>query len=172
MSGREQERRLGFSACLERDASAGGRRVSDLRIAPITDIEAPEILDASEVEDGALDIAKRLRQTIGQVFRYSIATGRARRDPAADLKGALKSSGRQQHHKAMPREDLPGFLRALSSYDGEPRTRLALRLMTLTFVRTTELRAARWEEFDLETQEWRIPAERMKMRTPHIVPLS
>ena len=95
---------------------------------------------------GALDIAKRLRQTVGQVFRYAVVTGRARRDPAADLKGALKSAGRQQHHKAMPREELPGFMRSLSAYDGEPRTRLALRLMTLTFVRTSELRAARWEE--------------------------
>jgi len=141
---------------------------------PITDIEAPEILEMlRKVEArGALDIAKRLLQTVGQVFRYAIATGRARRDPAADLKGALKSSGRQQHHKAMPREEFPGFLRALSSYNGEPRTRLALRLMTLTFVRTTELRAARWDEFDLEMQQWRIPAERMKMRAPHIVPLS
>ena len=141
---------------------------------PIAEIEAPELLDVlRRVEArGALDIAKRLRQTVGQVFRYAIATGRARRDPAADLKGALKSAGRQQHHRAMPREELPGFLRALSAYDGEPRTRLALRLMTLTFVRTGELRAARWEEFDLEAGEWRIPAERMKMRTPHIVPLS
>ena len=141
---------------------------------PIAEIEAPELLDVlRRVEArGALDIAKRLRQTVGQVFRYAIATGRARRDPAADLKGALKSAGRQQHHRAMPREELPGFLRALSTYDGEPRTRLALRLMTLTFVRTGELRAARWEEFDLEAQEWRIPAERMKMRAPHIVPLS
>ena len=141
---------------------------------PIAEIEAPDVLDIlRKVEArGALDIAKRLRQTVGQVFRYAVATGRARRDPAADLKGALKSAGRQQHHKAMPREDLPDFLRALSRYDGEPRTRLALRLMALTFVRTTELRAARWDEFDLEAQEWRIPAERMKMRTPHIVPLS
>ena len=119
---------------------------------PIAEIEAPELLDVlRRVEArGALDIAKRLRQTVGQVFRYAIATGRARRDPAADLKGALKSSGRQQHHRAMPREELPGFLRALSTYDGEPRTRLALRLMTLTFVRTGELRAARWDEFDPE----------------------
>jgi integrase len=72
----------------------------------------------------------------------------------------------------MPREDLPGFLRALSAYDGAARTRLALRLAVLTFVRTTELRAARWDEVDLEAAEWRIPAERMKMRAPHIVPLS
>lgn len=141
---------------------------------PIVEIEPPELLDMlRRVEArGALDIAKRLRQTVGQVFRYAVVTGRARRDPAADLKGALKSAGRQQHHKAMAREELPGFLRALSAYDGEPRTRLALRLMTLTFVRTIQLRAARWEEFDLEAGEWRISAERMKMRTPHIVPLS
>jgi integrase len=72
----------------------------------------------------------------------------------------------------MPREDLPEFLRALSAYDGEARTRLALRLAVLTFVRTTELRAARWDEVDLEAAEWRIPAERMKMGAPHIVPLS
>jgi integrase len=77
--------------------------------------------------------------------------------------------GRQAHHKAMPREDLPEFLRALSAYDGAARTRLALRLAVLTFVRTTELRAARWDEVDLEAGEWRIPAERMKMRAPHIV---
>jgi integrase len=72
----------------------------------------------------------------------------------------------------MPREDLPEFLRALSSYHGEVRTRLALRLLVLTFVRTTELRGARWKEIDLDAAEWRIPAERMKMRAPHIVPLS
>jgi integrase len=141
---------------------------------PIAEIEAPELLDMlRKVERrGALEIAKRLRQTLGQVFRYAVVTGRARRDPAADLKGALKAAGRQQHHKAMPREDLPGFLRALATYDGEPRTRLALRLVALTFVRTTELRAARWDEFDFAAGEWRIPDERMKMRTPHVVPLS
>jgi integrase len=141
---------------------------------PITQIEAPDLLDLlRRVESrGALEVAKRLRQAIGEVFRYAIAAGYARRDPAADIKGALKSARRQQHYRALPRDELRGFLRALSAYDGDPRTRLALRLMTLTFVRTTELRAARWDEFDLHTQEWRIPAERMKMRTPHIVPLS
>jgi integrase len=141
---------------------------------PIAQIEPPELLVAlRKVEKrGALEIAKRLRQTVGQVFRYGIVTGRAKRDPSVDLKGALKASGRQAHHKAMPRQDLPEFLRALSNCDGEARTRLALRLAVLTFVRTTELRAARWEEVDLEAAEWRIPAERMKMRAPHIVPLS
>ena len=141
---------------------------------PIAAIEAPELLDVlRKVEQrGVLETAKRLRGIVGQVFRYAIATGRARRDPAADLKGALKAAGRQQHHKAMSRDEIPGFLRALSIYDGEPRTRLALRLAALTFVRTTELRAARWDEIDLAAGEWRISAERMKMRTPHVVPLS
>src|ERR1700738_1887738 len=72
--------------------------------------------------------------------------GQGKPGPSVDLKGALKASGRQAHHKAMPREDLPEFLRALSAYDGAARTRLALRLAGLTFVRTTELRAARWDE--------------------------
>jgi integrase len=141
---------------------------------PIAEIEPPELLAVlRKVEKrGAVEIAKRLRQTVGQVFRYGIVTGRAKRDPSVDLKGALKASGRRAHHKAMPREDLPIFLRALSTYDGEARTRLGLHLAVLTFVRTTELRAARWDEVDLETAEWRIPAERMKMRDPHIVPLS
>lgn len=141
---------------------------------PIAEIEPPELLDVlRKVEKrGALDIAKRLRQTVGQVFRYGIQIGRAKRDPSADLKGALKAAGWQQHHRAMPREELPEFLRALSGYDGAVKTRLALRLIVLTFVRTTELRAATWSEINLETGEWRIPAERMKMRNPHIVPLS
>lgn len=142
---------------------------------PIAGIEPPELLDAlRKVEKrGALDIAKRLRQIAGQVFRYAIGDGRAKRDPSADLKGMLKAAGRQEHHKAMPREELPGFINALSTYDGEAETRLALRLILLTFVRTTELRAAKWTEFDLtNAREWRIPAERMKMREPHIVPIS
>jgi integrase len=142
----------------------------EIGLRPIAEIEPPELLAVlRKVEKrGALEIAKRLRQTVGQIFRYGIVTGRANRDPLVDLKGAL----RQAHHKAMPREDLPEFLRALSAYDGAARTRLALRLAVLTFVRTTELRAARWDEVDLEAAEWRIPAERMKMRAPHIVPLS
>ena len=80
----------------------------------------------------------------GQVFRYAIATGRAKDDPSADLRGALKSPGRPRGHKAMALDEVPNFLSALEVYDGDPRTRLALRLMVLTFARTTELRAARW----------------------------
>jgi integrase len=144
---------------------------------PIADIEALEVLEAlRKVEKrGALDIAKRLRQTCGQIFRYAVITGRAKRDPSADLKGALKAGGRPKHHKAMLREDLPAFLRALQIYDGDVRTKLALQLIVLTFVRTSELRLSRWSEFeDLHGPApiWRIPAERMKMRSEHLVPLS
>jgi integrase len=144
---------------------------------PIADINALELLDAlRRVEQrGAIETALRLRQTCGQAFRYAIATGRATRDPSVDLRGALKSPGRSRGHKAMPLDEVPKFLSALAVYDGEPRTRLALRLTILTFARTTELRAARWSEFEnLAGNEplWRIPAERTKMKREHIVPLA
>ena len=144
---------------------------------PIADVDAPGLLDAlRKIEKrGAIETALRLRQLCGQVFRYAIATGRAKRDPSADLRGALKSPGRPRGHKAMPLNEVPAFLRAVAAYDGGPRTCLALRLMVLTFARTTELRAARWSEFEnLDGNEplWRIPAERTKMKHEHIVPLA
>ncbi len=144
---------------------------------PITEIDAPELLDVlRKIEKrGVLEQARRLRQSIGQVFRYAMVTGRAKHDPSTALKGALKPKGRQKHHAPMPRDELPGFLRGLDAYDGDPRTALALRLIVLTMVRTSELRAARWEEFEhLDGRDplWRIPAERMKARFEHLVPLS
>lgn len=136
---------------------------------PIADIVAPELLEAlRKVEKrGVTETARRLRQTCGQVFRYAIATGRAKDDPSPALRGALGSPGRQRGHKALALNEVPNFLTALEAYDGDPRTRLALRLMVLTFARTTELRAARWSEFEkLDEDEplWRIPADRMKTR--------
>jgi integrase len=144
---------------------------------PITEIDAPELLDAlRKVEKrGVIETARRLRQICGQVFRYAVASGRAKHDPSVDLRGALKSPGRPRGHKAMLLSDVPGFIRGLKTYDGDPRTRLALQLMVLTFARTTELRAARWSEIEnLDGNEplWRIPADRMKMRREHIVPLA
>ena len=144
---------------------------------PIMDIDAPELLEMlRNVEKrGAIETARRLRQLCGQVFRYAIATGRAKHDPSADLRGALKSPGRPRGHKAMPLDEMPTFMHALGAYDGDLRTRLALRLMVLTFARTTELRAARWSEFEnLDGNEpvWRIPAERTKMKREHLVPLA
>jgi integrase len=144
---------------------------------PVANIEAPEVLAAlGKVEKrGPIETARRLRQTCGQVFRYAIVTGRAKYDPAATLKGALGSPGRPRGHTAMALGEVPNFLDALRAYDGDPRTRVALRLMVLTFARTTELRGASWSEFEnLEAEEpqWRIPAERMKMKREHIVPLA
>jgi integrase len=144
---------------------------------PIRDIDAPELLQMlRNVERrGVIETARRLRQLCGQIFRYAIVTGRAQRDPSADLRGALKSPGRPSGQKAMPLAEVPTFMHLLRRYDGDPRTRLALRLMVLTFARTTELRAARWSEFeglDGNAALWRIPAERMKMKREHTVPLS
>ncbi len=144
---------------------------------PIAAIDAPELLDAlRKVENrGAIETARRLRQYCGQVFRYAIVTGRAKSDPSADLKGALKSPFKSRGHKAMPLDEVANFVKSLEVYEGDPRTRLALRLVVLTFARTSELRAARWSEFEnLEGigPIWRIPAERMKMKREHLVPLA
>jgi integrase len=144
---------------------------------PIVEIAAPELLDVlRKVEKrGVIETARRLRQICGQVFRYAVASGRANYDPSVDLRGALKSPGRPRGHRAMRLNEVPAFLRTLEAYDGAPRTRLALQLMILTFARTNELRAARWSEIEnLDGSEplWRIPADRMKMRREHIVPLS
>ena len=105
------------------------------------------------------------------IFRYAIATGRCERDPVSDLRGAFTSPTRY-NYAALGQKDLPDFFTKLAEYNGEPTTKLAIRLLALTFVRTGELRGAQWSEFDLDAGEWRIPAERMKMRAPHIVPLS
>ncbi len=142
---------------------------------PIADISPSHVLDAlRKIEKrGAHEIARRAMQMCGQVFRYAIATGRADRNPAGDLKGALKPF-RRGHFAALEAEDLPDFLKALEGNEARLffQTRCAVRLLMLTFVRTSELIEATWDEFNFEGKEWLIPAERMKMRRPHIVPLS
>jgi integrase len=142
---------------------------------PIAEIEAPEVVAmVKAIQDrGALDIAKRTLETTGQVFRFAIAHGYARRNPANDIKPSdvLKTRQKQNHARVDARE-LPALLRAIEVYQGKHVTRLAMKLLALTFVRTSELIEARWSEFDLDAARWDIPAERMKMRTPHIVPLS
>ena len=137
----------------------------------ITDIEAPDVLDLlRKVEArGAIEMAKRVRQPIGQVFRYAIATGRARRDPTPDLRGALKPSPRVRHQAKLAAKDLPEFLTRLRAYDGEV-TALALELLIHTWLRTGEVRLGTWDEIDGDI--WRIPAERMKMSRDHLVPLT
>lgn len=144
---------------------------------PIAEIEAPELLDMVRAVEGrgAIEMAKRELQSCSQIFRYAIATGRARRDPCGDLRGALKPRGKKNHRASLKAPELPAFLQALANYDGEAQTRIALQLVTLTFVRTQELRFATWSEFEnLDSDEpiWRIPAERMKMGLEHLVPLA
>src|SRR5258708_2007801 len=122
---------------------------------------------------GVRDVAKRALETTGQIFRYAIAHGYANRNPATDVhpRAILKPSSKENYARIDARE-LPGLLRHIEAYPGTHVTRLAMKLMALTFVRTSELIATRWDEFDSEAARWDIPAERMKMRTPHIVPLA
>lgn len=142
---------------------------------PIAEIDAPELLQAiQKIETrGAYDLAHRVLQVCGQVFRYGIATGRCKRDHTVDLRGALTPHVKK-HQAAIRPEELPNLLRAIAGYDerGDKQTRLALQLLALTFVRTNELIGAEWAEFNMEAGLWIVPAGRMKMRTEHVVPLA
>lgn len=142
---------------------------------PVNEIQAPEVVKMIKTieERGALDIAKRSLQTCGQIFRYAIAHGCAIRNPATDIRpGDVLTTRKKQNYARVDAKELPDLLRHIEVYQGSSVTRLAMKLMAMTFVRTSELIGARWEEFDLDTARWDIPAERMKMKTPHIVLLS
>jgi integrase len=141
---------------------------------PIIEIKAPELLMVlRRIESrGALETAHRVRSICSQIFRYAVATGRAERDPAADIRGALPPA-RPNHLSAItdPKK-VAGLLRAIDSYQGSLVTRCALRLAPLVFVRAGELRQMEWAEVDLDAAEWNIPAGKMKTRSPHLVPLA
>jgi integrase len=142
---------------------------------PIAEIEAPELVALMKVIErrGALDIAKRALQTCSQIFRYAIAHGVAKRNPAVDIRPSdVLASRKKENYARLDGKELPELLRKIEVYNGSTITRVAIKLMAMTFVRTGELIGARWEEFDLDSARWDIPAERMKMKTPHIVPLS
>jgi integrase len=141
---------------------------------PIREILAPELLTVLRriEERGAVETAHRAMQNCGQVFRFAIATGRADRNPAADLRGALPPVKQEHHASITDPKAIGALLRAIDGYVGSFVTQCALRLAPLVFVRPGELRNAEWSEFDLDGAEWRIPAERMKAREPHIVPLA
>ena len=141
---------------------------------PINSITAPELLSAlRRIESrGALETAHRAMQNCGQVFRYAVATGCAERDPTGDLRGALPPVKEKHHASIRDPKAIGALLRAIDGYEGSLVTKCALRLAPLLFVRPGELRKAEWTEFNLDAAEWRIPAERMKMREQHIVPLS
>lgn len=142
---------------------------------PINEIDAPELLATiQKIEKrGSYDLAHRVLQVTGQVFRYGIATGKCKRNVAADLRGALTPHVKK-HQNAIRPEELPELLRAIESYNqkGDLQTKLALKMLCHTFVRTGELICAQWSEFDFDNKLWVIPAGRMKMKTEHIVPLT
>ncbi|HEU0095696.1 MAG TPA: hypothetical protein VFQ52_04530, partial [Rhizomicrobium sp.] len=154
-----------------------GDLLRSLGMRPIAEIEPLELLDAlRKIEKrDAIEVAKRVMQMAGGIFRYGVATGRCARDITADLKGALKPGRPAKHRAALPAKALPIFITALDAYDGDIVTKMTMKLLLLTFVRTSELRFSQWSEFeelDGQNPVWRIPAARMKMRRDHLVPLS
>jgi integrase len=141
---------------------------------PIAEITAPELLEVlRRIEQrGHIESASRLRSSCGQVFRYAVATGRAERDVSADLRGALKCPKRMHLAALTDPKDVADLLRAIDSLTGTMEVQCSMRMLPLVFVRPGELRTAEWKEIDFENRQWKIPAEKMKMKQPHIVPLA
>lgn len=145
----------------------------DIGKRPVAEIKPLEMLTSLRKLEkrGVLDKLRKIRQACNQVFRYAIVTGRAENNPASELASALPPPKATHYPHLLP-DELPDFLRALSTYSGSRVTQLATRILMLTGVRTIELRQAEWKEFDFEKGLWEVPKERMKMRRPHLVPLS
>lgn len=141
---------------------------------PISKLTAADfLLPLRKVESrGHNETAHRAKQRCGQVMRYAVATSRAERDVTVDLKGALAPVVTSNRPAITDPVGIGQLLRAIDGYQGHQATCYALKLAPHLFTRPTELRAAEWSEFDLDAAEWRIPAERMKMGTGHVVPLS
>lgn len=144
--------------------------VGDRKISEISAVEMLAVLRSIE-NRGALVTAHTIRSYCSQIFRFAIASGKAQRDTASDLRGALKVPNRK-HFSRLEEHELPQFLQKLMAYEGDAQTQTALRLMIYTLVRTTEVRGARWNEVNTTARLWTIPAERMKMKEKHVVPLS
>jgi len=141
---------------------------------PIAEITAPELLALLRAIEGrgTVDLAHRISQHCSAIFRFAISTGRAATDPVLSLRGAL-STVKQEHYAALTEPAaFADLLRAIETYRGEATTKAAMQLLALTFQRTKEVRFAEWVQIDLDAALWRIPAEIMKMREAHIVPLS
>lgn len=142
---------------------------------PANDLTAAQVRDCIKAIEarGALDIAKRQLQKCSQIMRYAVAHDLAERNPVADIQPSdILPARKKRNYSRIDAKELPQLLRDMDAYVGGEHTRLALQLMALTFVRTGELIGAKWGEFDMDAGRWTIPADRMKMRTPHIVPLS
>lgn len=140
-------------------------------------IEAPDVIAAIKpIEaEGSIDLARRMKIIAGQVFRYGIAHGWCKHDPSASIGAALAPRPKVKHRAKLAESELPDFFRRLNAYDGYPITKLAIRFVMLAVPRTNELRFAEWpeiEKLDSDAPLWRIPAARMKMDKPHMVPLS
>ncbi|WP_240699465.1 tyrosine-type recombinase/integrase [Spirosoma sordidisoli] len=141
---------------------------------PLAEIQPMMMLNCvQKIEKTAPDLSRRMKALCSHVFKYAMATGRAERDPTYGLEAAMKKF-RRGHYASISVDELPEFLQCLMNYENRVnrQTFLALKLLLLTFVRTCELVEAKWEEVDFERAMWVIPAERMKMNLPHLVPLS
>jgi integrase len=139
---------------------------------PITEITIPDIVRVVERigNRGTIETAKRMKQIIGQIFRYAAQRGLCDHNPASDLRDILPSA-EEKHHSCIPIAELPELLKAIESRQPDS-SKYAMQLLALTFVRTSELIEGRWEEIDWNRAEWHIPKERMKMKRPHVVPLA
>lgn len=159
---------LNLKRFLERDL------LPPLGARPIIEITPPEILDVGRRIQGrgALVTGNLSVRIYGQIFRYAVAIGKVQRDPTADLKGTLISPRTTHRASITDPAEIGGLLRALDNYHGFPSVCAAIRILPLVFVRPRELLHAEWSEIDLKKAEWNIPATRMKMREPHLVPLS
>jgi integrase len=140
---------------------------------PVDQVDPPRILEVIRAIEkrGAIEIAKKTLQRLSAVFRYAVQTGRATFNPASDMKGVLKSR-KVKHHSMIKPEELPDFLDALRVSDIHTTTKLAIQFTILTASRSGEVRGATWDEIEIEKQLWSIPAKRMKMKSPHTIPLS
>jgi integrase len=141
---------------------------------PISEISAQELLTTLRRMEsrGALETAHRSHQNCSRIFRYAIATGKAERDPASDLKGAIPPPQKKHLASIIEPKAVGELLRAIEGYQGQLITKLALKLAPIVFVRPGELRHAEWDEINIIEKEWRIPGKKMKMRVTHIVPLA
>ena len=139
---------------------------------PITEITIPEVVRTIEAigKRGTIITAKRMKQLISQTFRYAAQRGLCTHNPASDLRDVLPAS-EEKHHACIHPSELPELLRAMDARKPD-LGKDAMQLLALTFVRTGELIGAQWDEIDWEREEWHIPKERMKMKRPHVVPLS
>lgn len=140
---------------------------------PITEITIPDVVRVVEKtgQRGTVETAKRVKQMISQIFRYAAQRGLCLHNPASDLRDILPTV-REKHHACIHPKELPDLMKAIQAYSGDHLTIAAMKLLALTFVRTSELIGTRWSEINWANSEWHIPAERMKMKRPHIVPLS